>query len=112
MELRRFGAAALAITTTVLFTATCLTGADAQKKKVPPKPKPKAADTKALIAEGKKVYLKNACATCHVIGGQGGKIGPDLSKVGKDEKPADLVIYIREPKKKNPNSLMPAYAPN
>ena len=107
------GAAALALSTAVLVTATCLTGADAQKKKVPPKPKAKAADTKALIAEGKKVYIKNACKTCHVIGDdKGGKIGPDLTHVGKDEKPADLVIYIREPKKKNPQSLMPAYAPN
>src|SRR5687767_3898309 len=112
MELRRIGAAALALSSAVLFTAACVTGAEAQKKKVPPKPKPKPANTKALIEEGKKVYLKNACATCHVIGDKGGKIGPDLSHVGKDEKPADLVIYIREPKKKNPNSLMPAYAPN
>jgi len=111
MELRRIGAAALAISTAVLFTAMCVTGADAQKKKkVPPKPKP--ADSKALIADGKKVYMKNACATCHLVGDKGGKIGPDLSHVGTKVKPADLAIFIRDPKKKTPNSLMPAYAPN
>ena len=111
MHCRRLGAAALALSTAILMSATFITGADAQKKKKPA-PKPKAADSKALIAEGKTVYAKNNCAACHVIAGKGGKIGPDLSTFGKAHTAAVTVVYIREPKKKNPNSIMPAYGPH
>ncbi len=40
---------------------------------------------------GKAVYTKNGCVACHAIGGQGGKIGPALDKVGAKGKD-----YIRE----------------
>ena len=32
---------------------------------------------------GESVYQKNACSSCHMIGGKGGKVGPDLSRVGE-----------------------------
>ncbi|MBM4308484.1 MAG: c-type cytochrome, partial [Deltaproteobacteria bacterium] len=35
----------------------------------------------AMILKGKTVYTQNRCDLCHRIGGQGGVIGPDLSKV-------------------------------
>ena len=32
---------------------------------------------KATPAKGKKVYKKN-CRACHIVGGKGGKVGPEL----------------------------------
>src|SRR3984885_9771449 len=34
-------------------------------------------------AKGKEVYDATGCASCHIIGGQGGDAGPELTKVGQ-----------------------------
>ncbi|MFQ5916104.1 MAG: c-type cytochrome [Nitrospinota bacterium] len=39
--------------------------------------------TKGDPQRGKWVYQRNSCSACHTIGGRGGKIGPDLSRVGE-----------------------------
>ncbi|MDB6150658.1 MAG: Heme-binding protein, partial [Chthoniobacter sp.] len=39
------------------------------------------------------------CATCHVVKGKGGQIGPDLSAVGTKYKRPDLIASIHEPSK-------------
>jgi len=41
--------------------------------------------------------------------GVGGKTGPDLSKVGARRKPDWLMVQIRDPKKNDHDSPMPAY---
>ena len=41
-----------------------------------------------------------ACLTCHLVGGQGGKVGPDLSQVGKCLPPEEIVESILWPKRK------------
>ena len=33
-------------------------------------------------ARGRQVYRKLDCARCHVIDGEGGRLGPDLSHIG------------------------------
>jgi nitric oxide reductase subunit C len=63
----------------------------------------------ALILKGKNVYNQNRCDLCHRIGGQGGIIGPDLSKVGDKREPLWLSRLIRNPKSINPGTQMPAY---
>jgi alcohol dehydrogenase (cytochrome c) len=37
------------------------------------------------------------CSTCHMIRGHGGILGPDLSAVGRDRRPAQIEQAIREP---------------
>src|SRR5437870_3326867 len=114
MSLRRLGAAGVALTTAVLFTATTVSTAGAQKKKSAPaktKPAPKPAGGAASLAEGKTIFMKNNCAACHAIAGTGGKTGTDLTHIGKTAKPADIAAYVRNPKKKKPTSIMPAYGP-
>ena len=32
---------------------------------------------------GEWVYQRNACPSCHMVAGKGGKLGPDLSRVGE-----------------------------
>lgn len=80
------------------------------------------------FAAGKTVYANNKCANCHKLGetgGGGGKGpmpggpmpggpgpgGPNLSTVGAapEHTKAWLADHIRDPKKHQPNSRMPAY---
>lgn len=59
-------------------------------KKPPAKGTPKKDTAKkdgpAAIAAGKKVYEAQSCNGCHAIAGEGGKNGPELTKVAADPK--------------------------
>lgn len=63
----------------------------------------------ALILKGKNVYNQNRCDLCHRIGGQGGVIGPDLSKVGSKRDSQWISKLVRDPKSINPRTQMPAF---
>jgi mono/diheme cytochrome c family protein len=65
----------------------------------------------ALIAAGQSVFASNNCARCHAIGGQGGRMGPDLSRVGAEagHTPQWLVDHVRNPKAHTPSSRMPSF---
>lgn len=96
-----------------LLTATLALSAPQQKppaKRPPARPTAKLNPT--LIAQGKKIYEKNGCATCHVIDGKGGNIGPDLTATGAvpTHTVAWLAAHVANPKVHTPNSTMPAYA--
>jgi putative heme-binding domain-containing protein len=59
-------------------------------------------DVKAMskgrsFARGKEMFTAAGCVKCHVIAGEGGKIGPDLSKVAEKYKGVLLVRQIVEP---------------
>lgn len=48
---------------------------------------PKPIETSELVAEGRLVWQKNNCHTCHQLYGLGGYLGPDLTNVySKTEK--------------------------
>jgi len=49
------------------------------------------------IQRGRELFTANKkaiCATCHNVQGQGGKIGPDLTKIGAIRAPIDLLEAI------------------
>jgi cytochrome c oxidase cbb3-type subunit III len=46
---------------------------------------------------GKKIYDANGCSNCHVINGQGGDVGPDLSKIGSLRSAAFLREVLLDP---------------
>jgi cytochrome c oxidase cbb3-type subunit III len=49
---------------------------------------------------GQQIFAGGAgCATCHMVDGSGGRLGPDLSRVGAARAVAYLVDSIREPDK-------------
>ena len=48
-------------------------------------------------AKGKEVYASSGCAACHIIDGQGGGVGPELSRVGAMRGPAYLRTQLIAP---------------
>ena len=64
----------------------------------------------AQIARGRTAFRTN-CNRCHAIGGQGGRIGPDLSNVGGNPShtPTWLADHIRNPQIHTPGSSMPSF---
>ncbi|MBI4623001.1 MAG: c-type cytochrome, partial [Verrucomicrobia bacterium] len=43
------------------------------------------------VAEGRKIFEQSGCVACHAVGGVGGKIGPDLSALGRGL-PIDMIV--------------------
>ena len=66
--------------------------------------------TKGDPAQGRIVFFskKAACAGCHRINGQGGTVGPDLSKLGQFRSPVELVESVIFPS----SSVAVDYRPN
>ncbi|HLF93744.1 MAG TPA: c-type cytochrome, partial [Planctomycetota bacterium] len=49
------------------------------------------------FARGKEMFTAAGCIKCHVMGGEGAKIGPDLAKVSEKYKGEKLLRQIIEP---------------
>jgi mono/diheme cytochrome c family protein len=61
------------------------------------------------IERGKAVYDETGCATCHAIGGIGGRTGPSLDKIGSKYDAEKLKGILLNPKTLNPNTVMPPF---
>lgn len=65
------------------------------------------------LARGRQLYRKLDCARCHVIDGQGGRLGPDLTNVGTvaDTRKPGMTDeeYIRESLASPGAYLVPGY---
>jgi ubiquinol-cytochrome c reductase cytochrome b subunit len=103
----------------VLFTALTLAGAYSQPEgleagKTTTSSPPTAAAPAAPPAgekAGADLFKSQGCAACHRIGGTGGSIGPDLSGEGLKGRSREwLADQLRNPKARNPSSLMPSFA--
>ncbi len=57
--------------------------------------------------KGEKVYKDAKCSVCHKIGTAGGKMGPEITKVGATRNAAWLAKYLANPKAENPKNKMP-----
>ncbi len=47
--------------------------------------------------QGEALYNSSGCSTCHMIDGQGGSIGPDLSRIGASRGPTNLKERLQDP---------------
>ena len=50
------------------------------------------------VEKGKKLFEERRCGMCHAIGGQGGKVGPDLADVGTKRDGDWLKKFLNDPK--------------
>ncbi len=75
----------------------------------PPKPLVAAA-AQTAPKPGETVFKTQGCSACHMIGGTGGRVGPDLTKVGNIRSKEWIKEQIKDPKSHNPNSIMPSFA--
>jgi cytochrome c oxidase cbb3-type subunit III len=55
-------------------------------------------------AMGKNIYEQNKCADCHIIDGQGGDLGPDLTNIGSTVQPDALRQALVDPGSDLPRS--------
>jgi putative heme-binding domain-containing protein len=47
--------------------------------------------------KGEALFNSSGCTTCHMIDGQGGSIGPDLSRIGASRGPTNLKARLQDP---------------
>lgn len=68
-----------------------------------------AAEAPEYAIEAAKLYLKLGCPACHIVNGEGGKLGPELNGVQFLRDAAWLEGHFRDPQKYSPGTSMPPY---
>lgn len=68
-----------------------------------------ALDTRTPEQRGKAGYASSNCRQCHVIGAEGGTIGPDLTFVGFRKSAAFLDLWLKDPQGWQESTKMPAF---
>ncbi|MEE8494403.1 MAG: c-type cytochrome, partial [Nitrospirales bacterium] len=63
----------------------------------------------AVIAEGERLLSQKACLGCHVIGSQGGQLGPSLNGVVQRKGVEFVWQKVADPTINNATSLMPNF---
>jgi len=55
-------------------------------------------DLPGNVASGRQIFNgKGNCASCHMVDGEGGRRGPDLSAIGSRRDPDELMTSLRDP---------------
>ena len=62
-----------------------------------------------LVDQGKVVFGRLRCLSCHNLNGKGGTIGPELSKISLKTSRAWLAAWIRSPSTYNTHTRMPTF---
>jgi mono/diheme cytochrome c family protein len=58
----------------------------------------------------KQFFTTAACSGCHMVNGRGGKLGPELSHVGKIRDADWLAAKVFNPRLGKPDTIMPSAA--
>ena len=62
-----------------------------------------------LVDEGKIVFGRLRCLSCHTLNGKGGIIGPELSKISQKTSRSWMSAWIRSPSTYNTHTMMPTF---
>ena len=77
----------------------------------PPKPLvAAAAPVPEQARPGEALFKSLGCSACHMIGGVGGRVGPDLTREGGRRDREWIKEQIINPKSHDPKSVMPGFA--
>jgi mono/diheme cytochrome c family protein len=60
---------------------------------------------------GRALFKQQQCGGCHVVAGQGGAVGPDLTFIGVQHSAGWLHSFIESPRSFHPGTMMPAFGP-
>ncbi len=61
----------------------------------------------AFHYSGKVLFRGAGCSVCHMIGNEGGQVGPSLTHIARKRKPDELKRLLREPEEVLPGGKMP-----
>lgn len=61
------------------------------------------------VRRGQRLFTVLGCRGCHIVGGTGGYVGPDLSDTGRRLKPGWMAAWLSAPEKWKPGTLQPNY---
>jgi cytochrome c2 len=67
------------------------------------------AESPERARQGEQLFERLGCRGCHIVRGQGGYVGPDLSDGGRRLKPGWTLAWLRTPQKWKPGTLQPDY---
>jgi cytochrome c2 len=67
-----------------------------------------AADTETA-RRGQGLFQRLGCRACHMVGGTGGYVGPDLSDTSRRLKPGWIDAWLSDPARWKPGTLQPNY---
>ncbi|MBI5200515.1 MAG: cytochrome c [Elusimicrobia bacterium] len=66
-------------------------------------------DNRTPAEKGKAGYASSNCRQCHMIAGEGGMIGPDLTFVGFRKSPEFLDLWLKNPQAWQESTKMPTF---
>ncbi|CAI2718533.1 c-type cytochrome [Nitrospina watsonii] len=65
-------------------------------------------DDPKVLGDGRWLFReKKSCFACHTVNGEGGEVGPDLSRAGFMFTPGWIYSWIRSPQRVKPQTKMP-----
>lgn len=72
-------------------------------------PVPTPDQSKEKIAQGRTIFERERCVTCHSVNGRGGVIAPDLAGVGQRRSAQWILDHFKDPQSVSPGTLMPRF---
>jgi hypothetical protein len=72
---------------------------------------PRGPPARGNTQKGSELYAKLNCAACHIVKGQGGTLGPELTDIGVQRGPQYLRQALVEPGAVLPNSTLGVQGP-
>jgi sulfur oxidation c-type cytochrome SoxX len=60
-------------------------------------------------SHGEELITQRSCTACHKLGDRDGHIAPDLSYEGLERDPQWVMAHFRDPRSREPDSIMPAF---
>jgi mono/diheme cytochrome c family protein len=61
----------------------------------------------ATEARGRELFDRHGCQACHIVGNEGGYVGPDLNGSGDRLQPGGTVAWLLDPERWMPRTLQP-----